>query len=72
MKNKIISKELAMVLVAMLLLFSPATSYFVFAVVFILTESVSSDEDDNNIPLFVSLAIALIGGLLLSIGGDDN
>lgn len=71
MKNKIISKAFAMVLVGTLLLLTPATSSTVFAEENNTTESVSSDEDDNNIPLFVSLVIALIGGLLLSIG-DDN
>lgn len=71
MKNKIISKALAMILVGTLLLLTPATSSAVFAEENDTTESVSSDEDDNNIPLFVSLTIALIGGLLLSIG-DDN
>ena len=76
MKNKIISKALAIVLIGTLLLLTPATSSTVFAEENNTTESVvssneDSDEDDNNIPLFVSLAIALIGGLLLSIG-DDN
>ena len=71
MKNKIISKVLAIVLVGTLLLLTPATSSTVFAEENDTTESVSSDEDDNNIPLSVSLVIALIGGLLLSIG-DDN
>ena len=71
MNSKIISKVLAMGLAGTLALSSPVTST-VFAEENNTTESVSSDEDDNNIPLFVSLAIALIGGLLLSIGGDDN
>ena len=71
MKNKIISKALAMVLLGTSLLLTPATSSTVFAEENNTTESVSSDEDDNNIQLFVPLVIALIGGLLLSIG-DDN
>ena len=76
MKNKIISKAFAMVLLGTLLLLTPVTSSTVFAEENDTTESVvssneDSDEDDNNIPLFVSLIIALNGGLLLSIG-DDN
>ena len=75
MKNKIISKALAMVLVGTLLLLTPATSSTVFAEENNTTESVvSSNEDsdeDNNMQIFLPLVIVLIAGLVLSIG-DDN
>ena len=79
MKNKIISRALAMILAGTLVLLTPVTTSTVFAKEnTTTTESVTttssnkdSDDEDNNMQIFLPLVIALIGGLLLSIG-DDN
>ena len=77
MKNKIISRALAMILAGTLVLLTPATTSTVFAKENnTTTESVttvSSDKDsdeDNNMQIFLPLVIVLIAGLVFSI--DDN
>lgn len=78
MKNKIISRALAMLLAGTLVLLTPATTYTVFAKEnTTTTESVTSvssykdtDDDSNNMQIFLPLIIVLIAGLVFSI--NDN
>lgn len=78
MKNKIISRALAIILSGTLVLLTPVTTSTVFAKEnTTTTESVTttssnedSDDEDNNIQIFLPLIIVLIAGLVFSI--DDN
>ena len=77
MKNKIISRALAMILAGTLVLLTPVTTYTVFAKENTTTTesvtTVSSDkdtDDSNNMQIFLPLLIVLIAGLVFCI--DDN
>ena len=78
MKNKIISRALAMILAGTLVLLTPVTTYTVFAKEnTTTTESVTTvssdkdtDDDSNNMQIFLPLVIVLIAGLVFCIG--DN
>lgn len=77
MKNKIISRALAMLLVGTLVLLTPATTSTVFAKENnATTESVTNtssnkdSDDEDNMQIFLPLIIVLIAGLVFSI--DDN
>ena len=77
MKNKIISRALAMILAGTLVLLTPVTTSTVFAKENTTTTesvtTVSSDkytDDSNNMQIFLPLLIVLIAGLVFSI--NDN
>ena len=78
MKNKIISRALAMILAGTLVLLTPVTTSTVFAKEnSTTTESVTTvssnkdtDDDSNNMQIFLPLVIVLIAGLVFCI--DDN
>ena len=77
MKNKIISRALAMILAGTLVLLTPVTTSTVFAKENTTTTesvtTVSSDkytDDSNNMQIFLPLLIVLIAGLVFCI--DDN
>ena len=74
MKNKIISRALAMILAGTLVLLTPVTTSTVFAKENTTTTesvtTVSSDkdtDDSNNMQIFLPLVIVLIAGLVFSI-----
>ena len=77
MKNKIISRALAMILAGTLVLLTPVTTSTVFAkentttTESVITVSSCKDTDDSkNMQIFLPLIIVLIAGLVFSI--DDN
>ena len=77
MKNKIISRALAMILAGTLVLLTPVTTSTVFAkentttTESVTTVSSCKDTDDsNNMQIFLPLLIVLIAGLVFCI--DDN
>ena len=77
MKNKIISRALAMILAGTLVLLTPVTTSTVFAkenttrTESVTTVSSDKDTDDsNNMQIFLPLLIVLLAGLVFSI--DDN
>ena len=77
MKNKIISRVLAMILAGTLVLLTPVTTSTVFAkentttTESVTTVSSCKDTDDsNNMQIFLPLLIVLIAGLVFCI--DDN